>query len=152
MQSHLSPIIGVGIMLINAQGEVLLGQRIKADETTTWCFPGGKIDQGESFSQAAARELLEETALNIDPQRLNAFCLLNNTSAQRCNSTVGLTVEIQALEGQQIQVTEPHIFSHWKWFAFDQLPAVLFAETGAMLDLWMQKDLAEHWSVYHIKY
>ncbi len=51
---------GVGIMLINAQGLVFVAKRI---DTTgdAWQMPQGGIDDGENPTEAALRELLEET-------------------------------------------------------------------------------------------
>ncbi|WP_299429777.1 NUDIX domain-containing protein, partial [uncultured Meiothermus sp.] len=43
----------------NAQGEVLLIR----DKQGYWCFPKGHLEAGESFSQAAVREVEEETGL-----------------------------------------------------------------------------------------
>lgn len=151
MSAHTpSPIIGVGILLLNPEGQVLLGRRIKATERPSWCLPGGKVDLGERFEQAGARELLEETDLQLEATQLQAFCLLNNTAASRCNSTVGLYAQIQASDLQQIKVTEPHIFAEWQWFDLDQLPSELFAETGAMLTLWLKQALDPQWSAYRL--
>lgn len=145
-----APIIGVGILLLNPAGQVLLGRRIKAGERPSWCFPGGKVDLGEHFEQAGARELFEETDLQLDATQLQAFCLLNHTAAPRCNSTVGLYAHLQAADLPSIHVTEPHIFAEWQWFDLDRLPSELFAETGAMLKLWLQQDLGAQWSAYRL--
>lgn len=50
---------GVGIMLLNARGEVFVGKRI---DTTSeaWQMPQGGIDEGEDPRMAALRELKEE--------------------------------------------------------------------------------------------
>ena len=49
----------VGIMLLNAQGQVFVGQRL--DSTLeAWQMPQGGIDPGETPEQAAWRELGEE--------------------------------------------------------------------------------------------
>ena len=149
-QVNPAPIIGVGILLLNPAGQVLFGRRIKAGEAASWCFPGGKVDLGEHFEQAGARELLEETGLALDSTQIQAFCLLNNTAAPRCNTTVGLYAQIQASDLQQIKVTEPHIFAEWQWFDLDRLPSELFAETGAMLKLWNTQPLDPQWSAYRL--
>ncbi|MDQ8936991.1 hypothetical protein [Acinetobacter rudis] len=52
-------IVGVGVMLLDQNQNVLLGLRIKAGEEHTWCFPGGKMkplkrlnkQQQESFTK-----------------------------------------------------------------------------------------------------
>ena len=54
---------GVGIMLLNAAGEVFVAQRI--DFTgDAWQMPQGGIDTGESPREAALRELEEEIGTN----------------------------------------------------------------------------------------
>ncbi|WP_422610596.1 RNA pyrophosphohydrolase [Pararhodospirillum photometricum] len=54
---------GVGIMLINAQGQVFAAQRIDV-KGEAWQMPQGGIDAGESPEQAALRELEEEIGTN----------------------------------------------------------------------------------------
>lgn len=55
----------VGIVLINARGEIFAGQRL--DSTAdAWQMPQGGIDDGEKPRQAALRELWEETGVTGD--------------------------------------------------------------------------------------
>lgn len=52
----------VGVMLLNAQGQVFVGQRL--DSTLeAWQMPQGGIDPGEEAEQTAIRELGEETGI-----------------------------------------------------------------------------------------
>ena len=53
----------VGIMLINARGEVFVAQRIDAPGEA-WQMPQGGIDEGEAPDVAAMRELKEEIGTN----------------------------------------------------------------------------------------
>ena len=57
---------GVGIVVFNPQGLVLMGER--KDMSGAWQFPQGGIDVGEDPWKAAQRELQEETG--IKPQKI----------------------------------------------------------------------------------
>jgi putative (di)nucleoside polyphosphate hydrolase len=50
----------VGVMLVNAGGQVFVGRRIDNKEGDWWQMPQGGIDKGEAPRQAALRELAEE--------------------------------------------------------------------------------------------
>lgn len=56
----------VGVMLVNAQGRVFVGQRIDSKEGDAWQMPQGGIDDGEDLHAAAMRELHEETGVTPD--------------------------------------------------------------------------------------
>ncbi len=57
----------VGIMLLNARGQVWVGRRIpkwaQDASASIWQMPQGGIDKGETPEQAAWRELKEETSV-----------------------------------------------------------------------------------------
>lgn len=49
-----------GILVVDTEGRVLLGQR---HDNGLWACPGGHVDDGESFEEAALRELREEAGI-----------------------------------------------------------------------------------------
>jgi len=59
------PFVGVGVVVFRGD-EVLLVQRGKAPRMHTWSIPGGAQHVGETVAEAAARELAEETCLEVD--------------------------------------------------------------------------------------
>jgi putative (di)nucleoside polyphosphate hydrolase len=61
----------VGLMVLNAQGEVFVGQR-KDNAVAAWQMPQGGIDKGEDAQTAALRELEEETGISPDLVRVVA--------------------------------------------------------------------------------
>lgn len=60
------PKLSVGLIIENDKGEFLTQQRLKQPYFGFWGRPTGKIRWGETFIEAAARELDEETGLTAD--------------------------------------------------------------------------------------
>lgn len=61
-----APLVGVGVVVFNAQGEVLLARRGNPPRQGEWSLPGGLIDLGETLAAAAVREVWEECAIEIE--------------------------------------------------------------------------------------
>lgn len=55
----------VGIMILNKDGHVFVGQR-KDTQQNAWQMPQGGVDPGEEPRDAALRELWEETGITAD--------------------------------------------------------------------------------------
>ena len=54
----------VGVMLVNHEGKLFVGERI--DTPGAWQMPQGGIDEGETPTEAGLRELGEETGVTPD--------------------------------------------------------------------------------------
>ena len=52
----------VGVMLLNAENKVFVGQRLD-NALDAWQMPQGGVDKGEDVEAAALRELAEETGI-----------------------------------------------------------------------------------------
>jgi ADP-ribose pyrophosphatase YjhB (NUDIX family) len=59
------PIVGVGVAVVE-DGRLLLVQRGREPGRGLWAIPGGKVELGEPMREAARREVLEETGLEVD--------------------------------------------------------------------------------------
>lgn len=59
----------VRVVLIDEGGRILLFHAVTPDAGPAgwWDLPGGGIDEGESYLEAAVREVREETGLILDP-------------------------------------------------------------------------------------
>jgi 8-oxo-dGTP diphosphatase len=64
-----TPLVGVGAVIVD-QGRVLLVRRGREPLKGQWSLPGGVLEVGESLVAGVAREVKEETGLNVEPLEL----------------------------------------------------------------------------------
>ena len=114
--------VGVGV-IIWKDGKFLIGQRKASHGIDTWTAPGGWIDKGESFAEAAEREVLEETGLRINNVRF--LSATNNILPDDDMHTVTIWMESDWLSGNPI-ITEPDKFINHTWCDPKSLPSPLF--------------------------
>lgn len=69
MATGSAPTLHISKAVIRQDGKylLLLRARHSAYYPSTWDFPGGKDDPGETPAQSVIRETMEETSLTIDP-------------------------------------------------------------------------------------
>lgn len=61
-----APIVGVGAVIAASEREVVLVRRARAPLLGHWSLPGGALELGESLRLAVAREVREETGLDVE--------------------------------------------------------------------------------------
>ncbi len=59
------PIVGVGAVII-CDGKILLEKRKNEPGKGKWSIPGGLVELGESVEETVAREVKEETGLDVE--------------------------------------------------------------------------------------
>jgi len=121
-------------MILNKERKVLLGKRHKDPSKTvfrlteTWTMPGGKLRYGESFEEAAIREVIEETGIKIQNPKV---IFINNDKNEFAHFiTIGLLVENCSDEPE---VKEPGEITEWRWFDFNNLPENIYFPSERIL-------------------
>jgi 8-oxo-dGTP diphosphatase len=136
------PRVGVGVMIQNEKGEVLLGLRAGAHGAGEWAFPGGHVEFGETVFQTAVREVKEETDMDIGTCKLISVC-----DKMRYAKSDGKRYLIFGVFGTiasgKPKVMEPQKCKEWKWFAPDALPEPLFEYTEQTLRNFKNKTVYE---------
>lgn len=59
------PFLAVSVAIWR-DGKALLVRRARPPMAAIWSFPGGVVEAGETLAEAAAREVLEETGLEVE--------------------------------------------------------------------------------------
>jgi 8-oxo-dGTP diphosphatase len=65
-QEKQPPIVCAGAVVRDEQARILLVQRGHEPAAGRWSLPGGRVEPDESPPQAAAREVAEETGLDVE--------------------------------------------------------------------------------------
>jgi len=61
-----TPLVGVGVVIINEKKQVVLVKRGNEPKKGLWTIPGGSVELGEQVSEAAIREVKEECNIDIE--------------------------------------------------------------------------------------
>ncbi|WP_263359359.1 NUDIX hydrolase [Acidicapsa ligni] len=62
-----TPLVGVGGVVFDFEGRVLLIRRGTEPRKGLWSIPGGLVELGESLTDALKREIAEESGLIVEP-------------------------------------------------------------------------------------
>ena len=128
------PVVGVGVVVWR-DDRVLLIKRGKPPRTGQWSLPGGAQKLGETLAQAAAREVGEETGIEIELGEIIATLdLIDRDDDGRVRHHYTL-VDFVA-EGLQADLRAGDDAMDARWFGrgeIDQLD--LWSETIRIIDL-----------------
>lgn len=132
------------IILLDGAGRILMFRFDPPDRPPFWCTPGGALDPGETYEQAARRELFEETGIVAEPgpevaRKLTDFVSLKGVpvTADERYFRVALPDDVapDALDTAGHTELERAVMREWRWFTR--------AELEALGEPWFPDDLAE---------
>jgi mutator protein MutT len=121
--------VGVGAMIFNADGELLLAKRGLAakNERGCWECPGGSIEFGETMAEAIKREVREELGVEIIlKHQLRAVDHLLPDEGQHWVTSPFVA---KIVPGQAPKILEPHKCDGIAWFPLNALPRPLSVAT-----------------------
>ena len=123
------PRVGVGIFVVK-NDKVLMLQRKNAHGEGTWSIPGGHLEFNETIEECAAREVKEETGLDIKNIRLGPYT--NDFFYKEDKHYITLFAISEPINGAPKNM-EPHKCSNIGWFSLNDLPNPLFLPLDNLL-------------------
>lgn len=136
----LRPQVGVGVMVMNGQKQVLLGLRRSAHGQGEWSFPGGHLEFGETLMAAARRETKEETDLVVTDLQLISVSDELRYIASEGRHYIVVGFKAGAYQGQ-IKITETQKWQEWSWFSLNKLPSPLFEGSEQMINNYLANQI-----------
>ncbi|MCX4749204.1 NUDIX domain-containing protein [Kitasatospora sp. NBC_01287] len=128
----LPPVVDMHVLVRTEDGKLLLSQRGGPYGYGQWHAPSGKLDPGETPVEGAARELLEETGLTVDPADLTLVHTVVHYQSADTAHRLGFFYEATTWRGEPVN-REPAKCLDLRWFADHDLPEELIPYPAAGL-------------------
>lgn len=130
--------VGVGAVIWNEAGELLLFQRKKAPEVGHFSIPGGKVDWMETIEEAVVREIEEELGVKVSINTL--LGVTNHRLPEEGIHYIAPTFHVEIEAGELVN-REPEKHGHLAFYPLDQLPQPLTLTTQEALRMWHEKNI-----------
>ena len=122
----LDPKVAV-VVLVSTRNKLLFVQRGAEPQIGKWCFPGGYVDRGEEVEAAARREVLEETGLEVQIERLIGLYSLE------ANPVIVAAYLGSVIGGKLMAGTDARDAG---WYAVSNLPDLAFPHNMNIIEDW----------------
>lgn len=110
---------GIGVILIRNR-KVLMGKRINS-HAPKYSIPGGHIEIGESFEEAAIREVKEETGITIKKPKV--ISVSNNLETYETENIHYVSIILLATDfSGEAKTMEADKCEGWDWYDPRHLP------------------------------
>ncbi|CAJ2641485.1 unnamed protein product [Trifolium pratense] len=133
-----APRVAVVVFLLKDRSILLGRRRSSSVGDATFALPGGNLEFGESFEECAAREVKEETGLDLGQNyKIEYLTVTNNVfldQPKKCHYvTIFMRVVLDPQDEQLVLNLEPEKCDGWDWFHWENLPQPLFWPLEKML-------------------
>jgi 8-oxo-dGTP diphosphatase len=130
------PKVGVGVLLVDESGRLLLTLRLRPPEAGSWSIVGGKLDFLETLEQCAVRETFEEVgaAISID----SLLCVTDHLVPDEGQHWVSpaFLARVSSLDTRNC---EPEKTQEVRWFPLDNLPVNLTITAHNAIEAYKRK-------------
>ncbi len=126
------PGVGVGVIIQNRKNEILIGKR-KGDFAPYYSIPGGHLENGETFEEAAIKEIFEETGLVIKKPKVIAVTNNLRTYRDENKHYISVCVFTNEFTGH-CEIKEPEKCEEWIWCDIDKIPQPHFDASEYAID------------------
>lgn len=111
-------------------GKVFIAKRQnKGDMANRWEFPGGKIDEGETDTEAILREMSEEFGVKVQPGEKLAEVEFEHKGKKCYVTAYSVHFEEDGLE-RRFNLSE---HTDYKWEDFSKIPELSFVDSDLLL-------------------
>lgn len=126
------PSIGVGVLVVNEDGHILLSPRMKPYGFGKLALPGGHVEWMETFVQTARREVFEEAGIRLRKiEEMRDYTEEINRRVNKHYATFYLIAKLP--KGQTPKDKEPHKHGPWGWYDPFNLPRRAWSPTKRLV-------------------
>lgn len=136
------PRVGIGIIVKNGD-TILLGERLRGHGAGVYQIPGGHLEFGETFEEAAKREVLEETGID-NIEIVEIVSLGNDIAFDTHYVSIGVLSEYQS---GLVRDAEPDHSKNWAWYDPKNLPTPMFPHSHRVIKNWLEKTIYKNANV-----
>jgi len=121
MDPYKYPRVGFVVIIVNKEGNILVGKRKGSHANQKYSIPGGHLELGERFEDGAIRELKEETNLEIKNPKVISVVNCLDTYREDNKHYISVILTTKEYSGN-LKNMEPNKCEGWEWVDPKNLP------------------------------
>src|SRR5690348_4957289 len=128
------PRVGVGVLVVDDAGRVLMSQRRRPPEAGAWSILGGRLELFERVEDCATREVREEAGIDVRIERL--LCVTDHIVEGREHWVA--PAYLARIAAGVPRNLEPQSSIDMRWFSLAELPEPLAIPARAAIDAYLR--------------